>query len=326
MIPRTKDEQPGSTADSSSVRPSLCGAAVLAVSALLLIGCGGAESSSNVTGESISLERLAQSASTSADATSGRFAFDVLVTFPDADEPFGLSGEGAFDAASERSSFSVDMSSLAKLLGGLFAGLAGPNARDVPDFDDPAGWQVDVIQDGDVGYLRLPALDGRLPDGKSWVRATKGMKSGGVGFDFEGFDRFAKSDPRELLDSVRAVSGSIETVATEELRGVETTHHRAVVDPAKLDKLAEKEPMGSTSDSLVDSITSQSGLSEIPVDIWIDANGLVRKLSMDFTATEAGTSQSGAVSMTFELWDYNEPVEIPLPPASQVADASSLRG
>ena len=30
--------------------------------------------------------------------------------------------------------------------------------------------------------------------------------------------------------------------------------------------------------------------------------------------------------MSFELWDYGEVVEIDLPPASQVADASALRG
>ena len=64
----------------------------------------------------------------------------------------------------------------------------------------------------------------------------------------------------------------------------------------------------------------------MPVDVWLDASGLVRKLSMSFEATEASTSRSSEVAMSFELWDYGQDVDIELPPASQVVDASSLHG
>jgi hypothetical protein len=30
--------------------------------------------------------------------------------------------------------------------------------------------------------------------------------------------------------------------------------------------------------------------------------------------------------MSFEIWDYDEPVDIELPPASEVVDASAVRG
>ena len=301
----------------------LCGAAVLVASALLVAGCGGGDATTAVSGDPISFEQLAQSASTSAKATSGRFSFDMSMTFPGTDEPLALSGEGAFDAASERASFAVDMSALAKLLGGFVAGLAGPNATELPDFDDPEGWKIEVVQDGDVGYVRLPALDQQLPEGKSWIRGTKGVSTGGL--DFDELEQFTTSDPRQLLDSLRAVTSEIETLGSEQLRGVETMHYHAVIDPAELAKLA---PTGGkqTSETLVDQLTEQSGLGEIPVDVWIDASGLVRKLALEFSATEPGTSQTSGVSMAFELWDYGETVEIPVPPAAQVADASALRG
>ena len=119
----------------------------------------------------------------SADATSGRFAFDMSMTFPGADEQFAFSGKGAFDAASRRASFAVDMSAFAKLLGGFASALGGGNATDMPDFDDPAGWKIDVVQDGDVTYLRLPAIDAQLPSGKTWIRASESdAKAGGVDF------------------------------------------------------------------------------------------------------------------------------------------------
>ncbi len=299
--------------------------ALLVVSVLLVAGCGGGESTSGVSAEPIGFRELAQSASTSADATSGRFAFDMSMTLPDSDQPFALSGEGAFDEASGRASFAVDMSSLARLLGGLVAGLAGPNSDDLPDFDDPAGWRIEVIQDGDVGYVRFPALDDQLPEGKTWVRAKEGDAAASGGFDFDEFEQLAQSDPRELLDALRAVTSEIETVGSQDLRGVETTHYRAVLDPSELSRLA---PTGGTTESrsLVDQITEQSGLGPIPVDVWIDDTGLVRKLAMAFEATQPSTSQASEVSLSFEIWDYGEPVDIDLPRASQVADASAVRG
>jgi hypothetical protein len=60
--------------------------------------------------------------------------------------------------------------------------------------------------------------------------------------------------------------------------------------------------------------------------VWIDETGLVRKVTMSLAATEPGTSQSSDVSLSFEIWDYGESVVIEVPPASQVADASAVRG
>jgi hypothetical protein len=300
--------------------------ALLAAGAVLgAAGCGGGSASSTLSGEPISFEQLARSAATSSDATSGRFAFDMSMTLPGTDESFAFSGEGAFDEASGRASFAVDMSSFAKLLGGFVSGLAGSSATDLPDFDDPAAWKIEVIQDGDVGYVRFPAVDEQLPDGKSWIRAKEGDVAAGSSFDLDEFEQFAKSDPRELLDMLRAVTGEIDAVGAEQLRGVQTTRYRAVIDPAEL---AMKAPSGEKAETqtLVDQITAQSGLGPIPVDIWIDATGLVRKLAMSVEATDAATSQSSDVSMSFEIWDYGEAVEIELPPPSQVADSSAVHG
>jgi hypothetical protein len=305
------------------MRFRLSGVSLVALLAVVAAGCGGGSSSSTATLEPIGFEQLAQSAATSADATSGRFSFDLSMSFPGTDEPFAFSGEGAFDERSGRASFAVDLSSLAKLLGGFVAGLGGTSASGLPDFDDPSGWKIDVIQDGTVGYVRLPALDGQLPEGKTWIRedAADASRSG---FDVGELGQFAKSDPRDVLGTLRAATSDVETVGSEQLRGVETTHYRATIDPAKLGKLAiGKDP--TATQALVDRLTAQSGLGPVPVDVWLDASGLVRKLSMSFEATEPSTSRSGEVSMAFELWDYGQTVDIELPPASQVVDASSLR-
>jgi hypothetical protein len=294
---------------------------MLFAACLVPAGCGGAgDSTSSAT--PITYEELAQSATTSADAASGRFSFAVSLASPGADEPFALSGEGAFDEAAGRASFAVDMSSFAALLGGFVAGLAGPGSQGAPDFDDPEGWKIEVVQDGEVGYVRFPAFDDQLPAGKSWIR-TDG-ESARTNFDFDGLEDFAQSDPREVLESLRGVTSDVEVVGTETLRGVSTTHYRAVVAPREL---ADKAPTGAQDDagSLVDELTSQSGVSQIPLDVWIDESGLVRKLSLALSAKDATSGQPGDVSLSFELWDYEEPVEIELPPADEVVDASDVR-
>lgn len=298
-------------------------AALVASCALLAAACGGGtDSSSGVTAKPISLQELSRSAAASADATSGRFSFALSATLPGTSEGFEMSGEGAFDAASERAWFAIDMSALAKILGGFVAGFPGASGSGLPDFDDPAGWKIELVQDGSLEYVRFPALDDQLPDGKRWIRGAEGISPGG--YDFDDLEQFTNSDPREALGALRAVTSDIETVGAEELRGAETTHYRALVNPAELAKARDREGRGA-SPSVVDRLTAP-GVGDIPIDVWIDSNGLVRKLTMALSTTSPGTTESSEASMSFELWDYGEPVEIPVPPASEVADASTIGG
>gem|GEM_PF-5895046 len=153
--------------------------------------------------------------------------------------------------------------------------------EDLPDFDDPRGWQIDAVQAGTVSYVRFPAVADRLPAGKSWIR-TDG-KANVQGFDL---DQFATSDPRTLLDLLKAASAEIETLGTEELHGVETTHYRATIDPREYAKAGPTETREELF-SLVEQMGVQSGLATVPVDVWLDSEGLVRKLSLEISASAA---------------------------------------
>jgi len=294
-------------------------AAIVALVAALAAGCGGG--GSVATGEPISFRELAQAATTSADATTGRFGFSMEMTFPGADDPFSFSGDGAFDTTANRASLTIDMSSFASLLGGLFAGAAGAGG---PELDDPDAWKIEAVQDGFVMYMRFPAVADQLPTGKSWVRMDLRKTESAQGIDVEELQQFTNSGPREVLDYLRAVSGEIETVGTEELRGVETTHYYAIVDLLRYGKLAppaEREKLR----SLLGEVVEQSGLGKIPMDAWVDEHGLVRKLTMAFSATQPGTTEQATASMSFELYDYGKDIEIELPPTAQVVEASTLQ-
>jgi hypothetical protein len=287
----------------------------------VLAGCGGG-SGTSVSGEPISFTQLSQAATTSADVSSGRFGFSLEATMPGTTEVFAFSGSGAFDVKANRSQFTFDFSAFAKLLGGLLSGLGGPKDG-APDFDDPAAWQIEAVQDGEVMYMRFPAISSELPEGKSWVRMDVGDEAKAQGFDLSQFQQFTSEDRSKMLDVLRAASGEVETVGTEELHGVTTTHYRATVDLAEYEKLvpaAQREEAG----TMVEEMLEQVGTTELPVDVWLDEQGLVRQLEMSFSATQPGATEKAEASVMFELYDYGEDVEVALPPADEVVDASAL--
>lgn len=296
---------------------------VLALAALasVLAACGGGDRASAVQGEPISFEQLSQAASTSASVTSGRFSFAFDVSSPELEQELGFSGEGAFDTASGRSSFSADLSSFMALLGGLFAGIAGTGG---PDLGDPALWAIETVRDGTTTYVKFPAIADELPEGKSWVKAEDGQVVEAGSFELKEFEQFTQADPKQLLQALEELSGDIEVVGTESLRGVETTHYRATVDAESVARSASEES-GQDLGAFTDQIVGQSGVSELPIDIWIDADGLVRKVSLDVTATPPGDTAPSRAVVAFELWDIGESLEIELPPADQVVDASELK-
>jgi len=295
-------------------------AALATLLAFIVVGCGGTQTSDAV-GRPLSFAQLSQAATASVDAGTGRFEFTMKMSFPGADEPLLFKGTGAFDSSANRSSLELDLSPFAKLLGGAFAG----GASDAPSFDDPAFWQIEVVQDGVVMYMRVPALEGQLPAGRSWVRADLRQLGQAKGFDLEQLQEFTGSDPRKMLDYLRAVSGDIETVGVEKLRGVETTHYRATLDLLRYDKLVPPAKRKELK-SLLGDVVEQSGIRELPVDVWLDGFGLVRKLQMRFSATQPGLTEPAEAAFGFELYDYGKQTVIELPPASDVVDISSLRG
>ena len=305
----------------------LCGASLLAACALVAAGCGGRHGVERGRGDGRARSASSSSHSRRRRARRRRPAASPSTCrcrSPGADEPFALSGEGAFDTTNERASFAVDMSSLAKLLGGFVAGFGGAGAKDLPDFDDPAGWKIEVVQDGDVGYVKLPAIDDQLPEGKTWVRGTAGdVKAGG--FDFKELDSFTQNDPRDVLEALRGLSGDIETVGSEDLHGVDDDALSGRARPGRARQACDSRRSGR---NVVARSAHRAGRHRRGSARRLDRRerascGSCRSTSRRPTSRAV---ESGGVSLAFELWDYGEPVDIAVPPASQVADASSLRG
>lgn len=289
-------------------------AAIVAALGLVASGCGGS------AGTIPELVSLTQVANTSAATDTAKFALTFEMSLPGADEALSFSAEGGFDTPAKRSQMTIDLSSLAELMQQVGSSLGGTVTGDLGDSSD---WKLQAVMDGDVVYLQFPLIAKELPDGKTWV---KGNAQEFSKTDTSGLDQFGSlsgMDPRDVFGFLKAVSGSIEAVGSEEVRGASTSHYRATLDPAKLTELVpadQRETLGG-----VDEAARQAGLTELPLDVWIDADNRIRKLAIELDAKMPGSDESMQASFVVELYDYGTPLELDLPPADQVADASTLK-
>jgi hypothetical protein len=305
-------------------------AAAVVLAAVLAAGCGG------TTGAVPELSSFTNAAQTSAAADSASFSLEANVSVPGIDKQLAFGAEGAFDTPAKRLQMSVDLSSVAELMKGFASSLGGTVTGDL---GSPEDWKLEVIQDGDVAYVHFPLLAKQLPDGKTWIKGDAKTLSSADAGQLKQFGSLAGTDPRDVFGLLEAVSGSIEAVGTDEIRGVETSHYKATIDTAKVEKLVP-EGQRQTLDGL-----GQSGRAKIPIDVWIDADQRVRKLAIDLAAIDQDpptTSSSGPSgtplftlgasgtmnikgSVVLEVYDYGKALELELPPADQVADAATLK-
>ncbi len=297
-----------------NVRRSLALLSVMAL-AVVAAGCG----SSVPAGPD--LTSFAPAASASAASDTGRFDLELEMSLPGTDKSFGLSASGGFDTPNQRTHFVFDMSALAKLMAGFGESLGGTVSGDLPT--DPDAWQLEAIQDRDTIYVRMPLLAKELPAGKTWIKGDARELAAQTGSGLNGLGSLADTDPRDTFAYLKAVSGSIETVGGESVRGTDTTHYRATIDIAKVTAMLPKEQrqgLGS-----LDALFGQAGLSAIPLDVWLDAEQRVRKLELSVEMNDPGSDQQARASLKIEMYDYGKPLDAFLPPADEVVDVATLK-
>jgi hypothetical protein len=73
----------------------------------------------------------------------------------------------------------------------------------------------------------------------------------------------------------------------------------------------------------IDKVIASLGSPTVPMDVWVDSDGRVRRMNFDMHVTvAAGTSTD--MTMSMEYFDFGVPVHPHAPPASQTTDMASL--
>jgi hypothetical protein len=186
----------------------------------------------------------------------------------------------------------------------------------------PASGELEMVFDGTTYYMTADAFGTAIPGlDADWIRIDLEALAGQTGVDLSQLPQ-GSNNPADALDALAAVSeDGIEEVGTEEVRGVEATHFAAEIDMAAAIEQADEQSGGELlDDAMAEQFLQQYGDQPVPVEIWIDADGLVRRQTMSFEV--AGEE----ASMQIEMFDYGEPVDVQVPDAADTVDFAELLG
>jgi hypothetical protein len=185
----------------------------------------------------------------------------------------------------------------------------------------PGGSEMEMILDGSTLYMRMPALAGSSGISTEWI--SMNLEEVAPGFDDLVALSQGENDPTSSLAYLDGVIDA-EVVGTETVVGVETTHYRGTVDPtAALERLSRE------ADADARAILARAkhllGTTTMPVDVWIDGDELLRRMSFRMEAA-AGVRGGFAMEMTMEIPEYGVEVQLPIPAAKDVTDLSEVIG
>ena len=233
---------------------------------------------------------IAEAARTTTEAGSARVATSVTVTGP-GDLRQSLGGEGEFD----------------------FEGRAGRLTLDLGDGTQGASVTSSTVVFVDtVVYYRLPA--GLIPGGKRWLQIDLQSVANASSLDFGPLLQGSQADASQYLLWLTALGPTVTRLGEGEVRGVPTTRYRALVDLARLE---EQAPPGREDDwrAYVETLQGRLGVEAVPVEIWVDGDGLIRRLNLEYVFASEGSS----TAVTTELYDFGVQVDATAPSPSQVA-------
>jgi hypothetical protein len=188
----------------------------------------------------------------------------------------------------------------------------------------PAMGEIEMVMSRMKVYTKYPPeIAATIPGNKPWSMIDMQAFGEAQGMDFSAMSQMGGgNDPSQLLQYLRGVSGEVETLGEEEVRGVTTTHYRAEID---LDKAADSAPenLRDAVRMSIETMKQQMGTTTIPLDVWIGDDGFVHRMTMHMQ-TGDDAPQPFEMDMTMEFYDFGEPVKVEIPEPSQVYDMTEM--
>jgi hypothetical protein len=248
----------------------------------LAAGCGAEESVRNA------VDPVAQAATTTANAGTAHLSMTGKMTANGEDVAFSATGE--FDLKADRGRMQVKTT------------IPGQGEVDMEE-----------VLDGRVMYIRTDAFASELPDGKHWVKIDLDELGRDQGIDLSQLDLGA-SNPTDFLAFMKR-AGEVKKVGGEDIDGTPTTHYKATID---FEKLAASDDDAAKT---VRQLQKLGGPRTLPADVWIDAEGRIRRETMDFTTGDPALSR---MQFTVDYEKFGVPVDVHAPDTSDTADLADV--
>jgi hypothetical protein len=184
-----------------------------------------------------------------------------------------------------------------------------------------------LLDDGDL-FVDPPAIEGlELPGGATWITADLGKALEAMGLDVTGLSELMRISPEQQIAGLEA-AGTVKTVGEETVGGVKTTHMRGTVKlsdylealPADRRKRAQKALRDL--EKLPDA-QGQSLDEPTPVDMWVDEDKLVRRMTSTATIPAQNGVPEGNYEMTMDFTDFGTKLDIDKPSSGDVWDATN---
>jgi hypothetical protein len=233
----------------------------------------------------LSVDPAASAAGKTVAAGSSRVEFKIALKA--AGQPTNMSGSGLFDYRNANGALAYKM--------------------EVPGLG-PVTMDMRIV--GRKVYLRLPQelAGAALPGGKPWfgLDLDKSLDRAGLG----NLGLTPQQDPAQALEYLRAASTDVEESGRATVRGVQTERLEL---PA-----AEREKARAGMKQMLDRL----GSSTMPFEVFVDRDGLLRRMTMSMPMTVEG--QRLSMRMSIDYFDFGVAVNVKAPPAGDVTDVGGL--
>ena len=254
---------------------------LLALLALsLLSGCGGAADSSVIAAAVRNTEA----------AGGAEIVFSMRMEGQGLPEPIEMSGRGVEDASSRSGHFT---------------------------FESPLTGTMEMVSDDLTMYMRSDLFAAAL-GGKEWMKIDMKRATSSFGLDLGGSGQVGQS-AAEQLRMLRAVSGDVSEEGHEQVSGTDTTHYSATVDLHRYPDVMPEEQREAARKG-IERLIELTGASEIPMDVWIDGDERVRRMTWEQSMRQGPLDVK--MNITAEYVRFGVPVDIDVPDDEDVFDAT----
>ena len=181
--------------------------------------------------------------------------------------------------------------------------------------------EIRMIMLGQMMYMKMPEGAGAATP---WVSLDIDALSKKSGVDLGALQQMSNADPTATLAYLEGASDDVKEVGKEEVRGEPTTKYTATLDLSKAASSVED----ARAKKAVQDAVKQLGVSTLPVTIWIDDEGRMRKMvqSIDLSKIPGAPAGGEPMTITMELYEFGVDLDVTAPPADQVSDGSALLG
>jgi hypothetical protein len=173
---------------------------------------------------------------------------------------------------------------------------------------------------GHTMYMKSPLLSRNVPTHTPWVKMNLDSVAATQGLGQLMDDN--QNNPAQALTLLNGASNSVTLVGKETVRDTPATHYRVVVDYKKLLNNLPAKDRAAIAPTIHTALQAMGG-STLPMDVWVDDDGMVRRLSYQMHMTLPNSQLTTDSSIVMDYFDFGAPVSVKAPPAGEVTDVTS---